>query len=67
VSQATVPLKFVGKKVSELRLYDNYSVHYIGIKEGDTIISLDPDYVIQEEDKILLAGHNKSLEKITKL
>lgn len=67
VSQATVPLKFVGKKVSELRLYDNYNVHYIGIKEGDTIISLDPDYVIQEQDKILLAGHNKSLEKITKL
>lgn len=67
ISQATVPLKFVGKKVSELRLYENYTVHYIGIKEGDSIISLDPEYVIQEQDKILLAGHNKNLEKITKL
>src|ERR1700722_1325569 len=61
ISQATVPLKFVGKKVSDLDLYENYGLHYIGIKEGDTIISLDPDYVIQEQDKILLAGHNKNL------
>lgn len=67
ISQATVPFKFVGKKVSELRLYENYGVHYIGIKEGEIITSLDPDYVIQEQDKILLAGHNKNLEKITKL
>lgn len=67
ISQATVPLKFVGRKVSDLNLYENYGVHYIGIKEGENILSLDPDYIIQEQDKILLAGHNKSLEKIMKL
>lgn len=67
ISQAVVPHRFVGKKVSELHLYEQYGVHYIGIKEGDSIVSLDPDYEIQEQDKILLAGHNKNLEKIAKL
>jgi trk system potassium uptake protein TrkA len=67
ISQAVVPYRFVGKKVSDLNLYEHYGVHYIGIKEGDSIISLDPDYIIQEQDKILLAGNNKNLEKITKL
>ena len=49
-----------------LRIPADY-VRSIGIKEGETITSLDPEYVIQEQDKILLAGHNKNLEKITKL
>ena len=67
VSQAVTPLRFVGKKISELNLFEQYGVHYIGIKEADTIITLDPDYSIQEQDKLLLAGHNKNLEKIAKL
>jgi trk system potassium uptake protein len=67
VSQIIVPENFVGKTVEDLDLYNKYEVHYIGVKEGDTITTLAPDYVIQEQDKIILAGNHKNLEKIAKL
>jgi trk system potassium uptake protein TrkA len=67
VSQIVVPEEFVGKRVVDLSLYSTYDVHVIGIKEGDTIRTLDPEYVLQEQDKIILAGNHKSLEKIAKL
>jgi len=67
ISQSLAPAPFIGKKVSELDLYRNYGVHYVGIKEGEQVTSLDPEHVIQEHDKIILGGHNKSLEKIIKL
>jgi trk system potassium uptake protein len=67
VSQAITPLRFVGKSIADLNLFEQYGVHYIGVKEGDAIVTLDPNYVVQEQDKLLLAGHNKNLEKITKI
>jgi K+/H+ antiporter YhaU regulatory subunit KhtT len=42
-------------------------VHCLGYKEEEKIISIGPDYVIKELDKLLFAGPNKNLEKLTKL
>ncbi|HEV2916751.1 MAG TPA: TrkA family potassium uptake protein [Candidatus Babeliales bacterium] len=67
ISQIIVPSLFVGKKVADLDLYYTYNVHFVGIKEGDIIRTLDPEYVIQEQDKIILAGNHKNLEKIARL
>ena len=61
------PKEFVGKKVSELNLYQAYNVHYLGIKEVDRVSTMDPDYVIQEQDKLILSGHNKDLEHLATL
>lgn len=67
ISQIIVPEEFVGKKVADLDLYNGYNVHYVGIKEGEHITTVDPEYVIREQDKIILAGNHKNLEKIAKL
>ncbi len=67
VSQIIAPKEFVGKKVSELNLYQAYNVHYLGIKEVDRVSTMDPDYVIQEQDKLILSGHNKDLEHLATL
>ncbi len=67
ISQIISPNDFVGKKVVELDLFKQYNVHCFGRKENEHVISIDPDYVIEEHDKLILAGNNKNLEKIAKL
>jgi trk system potassium uptake protein TrkA len=67
VSQITAPKEFVGKTVSELKLYKAYNVHYLGIKEVDRVSTMDPEYIIQEQDKLILSGKNKDLEHLATL
>jgi trk system potassium uptake protein TrkA len=68
VSQLLAPKKLVGKKVSDLDLYENYQIYCIGIKdEGEEIHSIDPDHVIAATDWLVFSGSKKNLEKITKL
>ncbi len=68
VSQIMAPQKFVGESVESLELYTNYKIHCIGIKQNDDkVISIAPDYVIKEKDRLLFSGHKNDLEKLTKL
>lgn len=67
ISQIDAPTPFVGKKVEELDLFRNYKIHCIGLKTDEKISSIDPDYEIQEDDKLIFSGANDDLEKITKL
>lgn len=67
ISQITTPKKFVGKQVSQLNLFQNYQVRFIGIKQGDVIVPLESSYVLQEDDRLLAAGNNDALETIAKL
>ncbi len=68
VSQIVAPKLFVGKTMQSLNLFRKYKVYCIGITEGDdTIIPLAPDRAIEENDRLIVAGYNKDLEKITKL
>ncbi len=67
VGQFTTPQKFVGKTVADLDIYQKYNVKFIGIKKGDEIVTTARDYIITEDDKIILAGKNTDLYKITKL
>jgi len=67
VSQLAAPKKFVGKKVSELDLFGTYNLYCIGLKKGEDIISIDPDYAITSTDKLVFSGSKENLEKIAKL
>ncbi len=67
ISQTIAPESFVGKKIAELDLFETYHVHCIGLKEGDHVISADPEYKVRDQDKMLFAGHNKDLERIAAL
>ena len=68
ISQIVAPKTFIGKKLSELGLFAKYSVHCFGRKEEEEkVISMDPEYVIEDHDKLIFAGNNKNLEKIAKL
>ncbi len=67
VGQFATPQKFIGKTVADLDIYQKYNVKFIGIKKGDEIVTTARDYIITEDDKIILAGKNPDLDKITKL
>ncbi len=67
ISQLVPPKKFVGKKVKDLKLFENYQVYCIGLTSGEDILSINPDYVITATDKLVFSGNRENLEKITKL
>ncbi len=67
LSQIEAPLKFVGKTMKEIDLYDHYLVTCIGIKEKDQFVSINPQYTIQKSDILLFSGKEDDLLKIAKL
>jgi trk system potassium uptake protein TrkA len=67
ISQVAAPESFIGKKIGDLRLFDTYHVHFIGIKEDDMILPLSQDHVVDEGEQLVLVGNKENLEKIHKL
>ena len=67
MSQSPTPASFIGSTVEGLNLYKRYEVRCIGIKQEEDFISISPDYVIQENDVLLLAGKESDLKKIARL
>jgi len=67
ISQLLAPKKLIGKKVSDLNLYESYQVYCIGIKKGESIVSIDPDHLIGATDRLVFSGSRENLEKIAKL
>lgn len=67
ISEQPTPQRFVGKTFGSLHLPEIYHVQCIGRKREDMIIPIDPDYTIEEDDILVLAGLHKDLAKIAKL
>lgn len=67
ISQINAPAGFIGKTLQALDVYHTYHVHCIGLKDADRIMPIDPEYVIQHNDKMIFAGLNKQLERVAKL
>lgn len=67
ISQIVTPQEFIGKTVADLHLFKRYKAHVIGKREEDIVTSISPEYILEEHDKIIVAGENSNLEKIAKL
>ena len=67
ITQLKAPSEFTGKTISELQLRKTYKVACIGIKKGDDIILVNQDYVILENDQLVMAGENKHLAAVAHL
>lgn len=66
-SQVIAPMPFIGKMISDLDLYDTYQVSCVGIKKGEEITAIGPDYVVKAKDRLIFAGSNANLERLAKL
>ncbi|MFC1842525.1 potassium channel family protein [Candidatus Dependentiae bacterium] len=67
INQIVTPTKFVDKTPAEINFLENYKVNLIGIKEDDQSMTLDMQRPIEENDKLILSGENKHLDKIAKM
>ena len=67
ISQIIASKDFIGKNVDELELFKRFNVRCIGKREDEKIIAIDPEYTVQEHDKLIFVGNNTDLEKIAKL
>ena len=69
ISMLQAPKSFEGKKLKDLRLFEDYKIQCIGLKNKETnqIILITPEYVIQKNDRMVLAGKTEQLEEITEL
>lgn len=67
MSQIPAPASFIGSTVESLGLYSSYEVRCIGLKREEDFVPIAPDYVIQEDDVLLLVGKEADLTKIARL
>jgi trk system potassium uptake protein len=67
ISQLRVPEKFLGQTVQDLDLFANYKVQVIGVKQEGKIIPVEPSYIIEENDRLILSGTTEGLEAVAKL
>ena len=68
ISLILAPKKFIGQTMQSLNLFTKHKVYCIGIEKSvDQIVPMEPEHVIQEGERLIVAGYNKDLEKITKL
>ena len=68
ISKIRAPQPFIGHTAESLGIFKNYNVHCIGIEESvDHITPIGADHIIQENDRLIVAGKNSDLEKLAKL
>ncbi len=67
VSQIIAPIRYVGKSLEAVNLYKNYLVTCIGIKKDEAIVPVSQDYIIQPKDRLIVAGNNDDLKRLTRL
>ncbi len=61
------PQEWIGKSISENRLRNKFQITVIAIRNSDhTIVEVSPnsDYIIKENDLLVILGSNKNLSKI---
>lgn len=61
ITQIKAPKDFIGKTIEELDLRRTRHVTCMAVKKGTEIVLIDPDYIIMENDILLLSGENKHL------
>lgn len=61
ITQLRAPREFIDKTIADLKLRRTRQVNCIAVKKGDDIVLVDSDYIIMENDVLLLAGENKHL------
>ncbi|MCB0227948.1 MAG: TrkA family potassium uptake protein [Anaerolineae bacterium] len=65
ITEMKAPASFVGKKLSECNLRQNFGVSVVAIeKDNHVIISPPADYVFEADDRIALVGANEQIERL---
>lgn len=64
ISEMKLSNKIAGETVLESNLRQRFKLNIIAIEhEGDTITDITPDYVLREDDKVVVVGKKEDLKK----
>lgn len=64
ISEVKLTHKIAGQTVLEANFRQKYKLNIIAIeREGDTITDITPDYVLREDDKVVVVGNRDDLKK----
>ena len=64
ISEVKLTNKIAGQTVLEANSRQKYKLNIIAIeREGDTITEITPDYVLREDDKVVVVGKKDELKK----
>lgn len=64
ISEMKLSNKISGETVLESNLRQRFKLNIIAIEhEGDTITDITPDYVLREDDKVVVVGKKEDLKK----
>lgn len=65
INEIGIPKKWVGKSLKELRLRNEYKISVMAIRRnGQILVSPDPDQPMEAEDVLILLGKNEMLGRI---
>lgn len=67
IGQIPAPSRFIGHSIRELELPNTYGITCIGRRVNNDIIPLEEDYLIQEDDNLIVSGTIKDIAKVAKL
>lgn len=67
ITQIKAPKNFIGKTIAELQLRRSWHTSCVAVKKGKSIMLVNSDYVIMENDELLLAGENKHLATLANI
>lgn len=59
--------EFIGKTIEEANLYDRFKINCVAIKRDEDFVSVNQNYVILENDKLVVSGRNEKIEKLLHL
>lgn len=65
IAQINATPKMIGKKMSDLNLFKEFHIICLGRKKNEEITFIEPRYVIEEHDVLIIAGKNSDLEVIS--
>lgn len=68
IHEMTIPSRWVGKTLMQLRIRNEYDTSVIAIRRGDQMmIMLDPNAPLETEDIMVMMGRKEGLDKIRQL
>jgi trk system potassium uptake protein TrkA len=70
ISEINVPSSWVGRAVSDLDIRRRYSINIITIKKQnccDLDVYVDPDYVLERDDKLVILGKEEFIKEVGEL
>ncbi len=67
IAQIKAPTQFVGKTLKKIGLLEQYRLNCIGVKKEGDIVPVNKDYIVQEDNILIVGGSNKDLTTVAKL